>query len=74
MPGDPGIDVSPPAHLDSRLDDVPTVYVGGGTPTVLGDELVRLMAGLRAAIPAGDLAGFVAEFERRRAQGDIPPL
>ncbi|MDT1061793.1 tRNA guanosine(34) transglycosylase Tgt [Paracoccus sp. CPCC 101403] len=34
----------------------------------------ELMAGMRAAIAAGDLAGFVAEFEAQRAQGDIEPL
>lgn len=28
------------------LDDVPTMYVGGGTPTLLGPELVRLVEGL----------------------------
>lgn len=28
------------------LDDVPTMYVGGGTPTVMGPELVRLVRGL----------------------------
>ncbi len=33
----------------------------------------RLMAGLRTAIAGGELAAFVAEFERRRLQGDIPP-
>jgi oxygen-independent coproporphyrinogen-3 oxidase len=34
------------SHYD-LLDDVPTVYFGGGTPTVLGDELVRLVRELR---------------------------
>jgi queuine tRNA-ribosyltransferase len=32
-----------------------------------------LMAGLRAAITAGSLAAFVADFHARRAEGDIPP-
>lgn len=34
----------------------------------------ELMQGLRTAIAAGDLAGFVAAFHARRAQGDIEPL
>ena len=34
------------SHYD-LLDDVPTLYIGGGTPTLLGDELVRLVEGLR---------------------------
>ncbi len=34
----------------------------------------ELMAGLRAAIAAGTLAPFIAEFERQRALGDIEPL
>jgi queuine tRNA-ribosyltransferase len=33
-----------------------------------------LMQGLRDAIGAGRLAGFVAEFHAQRAMGDIPPL
>jgi queuine tRNA-ribosyltransferase len=33
-----------------------------------------LMAGLRAAIAAGRLAAFVAQFHRDRAEGDLPPL
>jgi putative oxygen-independent coproporphyrinogen III oxidase len=33
------------SHFD-LLDDVPTLYIGGGTPTILGDELVRLVRGL----------------------------
>ena len=34
----------------------------------------ELMAGLRAAIAAGRLAGFVAEFEALRAEGDLEPI
>ena len=34
----------------------------------------ELMAGIRAAIEAGTLAGFRAEFDRQRAEGDLPPL
>ena len=33
------------SHYD-LLDDVPSLYVGGGTPTVLGGELPRLVRGL----------------------------
>ena len=37
------------------LDDVTSLYVGGGTPTILSDELVRLVTGLReiASLRAG---------------------
>ena len=34
----------------------------------------QIMAGLRAAIEAGGLEDFVAEFERQEAEGDIPAL
>jgi queuine tRNA-ribosyltransferase len=34
----------------------------------------ELMAGLRAAIAAGDLAGFADAFHAARAEGDIVPL
>ena len=33
------------SHYD-LLDDVPTLYIGGGTPTLLADGLVRLVEGL----------------------------
>lgn len=33
------------SHYD-LLDDVPTLYLGGGTPTAIGTELVRLVRGL----------------------------
>jgi len=33
------------SHYD-LLDDVPTLYFGGGTPTALGGELVRLVGGI----------------------------
>jgi len=40
------------AHWDSYdlLGDVPTLYFGGGTPTILGDELVRLVERLAETI------------------------
>ena len=33
------------SHYD-LLDDVPSLYIGGGTPTLLGDDLVHLVRGL----------------------------
>lgn len=38
-------------HAAGLLDDVVTLYVGGGTPTLLGQELVRLLAELRTLLP-----------------------
>jgi putative oxygen-independent coproporphyrinogen III oxidase len=43
------------------LHDVPTVYFGGGTPTVLGDELVRLVAGVRERAGVRDDAEITVE-------------
>jgi oxygen-independent coproporphyrinogen-3 oxidase len=42
------------SHYD-LLDDVPSLYVGGGTPTAMGPQLVRLIDGLQetARIRAG---------------------
>ncbi len=37
------------SHYD-LLDDVPTIYIGGGTPTIMGDELVRLVEGLMQTV------------------------
>jgi queuine tRNA-ribosyltransferase len=34
----------------------------------------ELMAGLRAAIAAGNLGAFVAGFAETQAKGDIPPI
>jgi queuine tRNA-ribosyltransferase len=33
-----------------------------------------LMAGLRAAIEAGDLTAFASKFRRQQAEGDLPAL
>jgi putative oxygen-independent coproporphyrinogen III oxidase len=43
------------------LRDVPTVYFGGGTPTVLGDELVRLVEGVRERAGVRDDAEITVE-------------
>jgi putative oxygen-independent coproporphyrinogen III oxidase len=43
------------------LDDVVSVYFGGGTPTVLGDGLVRLLRGLRATARIRDDAEITVE-------------
>lgn len=36
---------------DGILDDCATAYIGGGTPTVLGDRLVRIVSAIRDAAP-----------------------
>jgi oxygen-independent coproporphyrinogen III oxidase len=43
------------------LSDVPTVYFGGGTPTVLGDELVRLVRGVLDAATVREDAEITVE-------------
>ncbi|MFA5845120.1 MAG: radical SAM family heme chaperone HemW [Coriobacteriia bacterium] len=43
------------------LTDVPTLYVGGGTPTVLGESLVVLVRGLREQIGLRDDAEVTVE-------------
>jgi putative oxygen-independent coproporphyrinogen III oxidase len=43
------------------LDNVPTLYIGGGTPTVLGAELVRLLEGLRPVLGLRDGAEVTVE-------------
>lgn len=48
------------SHHD-LLDDVVSVYFGGGTPTALGDGLVRLVRGLRATARIRDDAEVTVE-------------
>jgi oxygen-independent coproporphyrinogen-3 oxidase len=43
------------------LDDVPTLYVGGGTPTVLGERLLTLLDGLRPVLGLRDDAEVTVE-------------
>ncbi len=54
------------AELGSRVgacrDRVRTVFVGGGTPTVLPTELLRsILSKLRSIVPVGDLAEYTVE-------------
>lgn len=43
------------------LSHVPTIYIGGGTPTLLGAELVRLVRALREISGAASRAGVGSE-------------
>lgn len=58
------------SHYD-LLDDVPSVYFGGGTPTVLGDELVRLVRGLRDTARIREDAEITVETNPETTDADL---
>lgn len=53
------------------LDSVPTVYVGGGTPTLLGERLVRLVRSVRAVPGVAPDVEFTVETNPETTSGSL---
>lgn len=50
---------------------VETIYIGGGTPTVLGDNLVRIVNALRERFPLAENYEFTVEANPGAVSGDL---